>query len=360
MLTNRKGPNEIQNDLFGQRLPQLDIQQTSEGRSQWDKHQARKTAADEARLEKWHRQWAGTCYHANASETAFRHRGWMADRAKVREALVRTQAPANRLERFDHCGAACRVEVATDGSGVRVKASYCGDRWCVPCCTARSVRVVRNVVRLAEGRRLYHTVLTSRPAATDFASCLAHVLESFKRLRDTREWKAAARGGCFTVEVTRGERGDHWHVHIHCLYDGRYLSKFTLRDLWHRASKGSFIVHIGRTKDQEKQVRYVAKYAAKGWARDVLGEPDHTDECMMALRGRRLISTFGSWYNADLEQEPADDREYREVGRLSDIMASAAAGEAWAVGIMTSLGVEVDRVEQIRALPWHPPDSSGT
>lgn len=343
--------HEVPTDLFGSPLTSLVTQRTSEHRPAAQKRADRRHAASEQRLDRFHQAWIATVRPALAVETAFRHRGWIGDRARVRAAMVRTRVPAYRLEKFDQCGAGCNVEASTDGTGVRVRASYCGDRWCVPCCTARSVRIVRNITRLAEGQPLYFETYTCRAVGDGLAECLAHTLASFKRLRASAAYRSAASGGCFTVEITRGRRGDHWHVHVHCLRSGRYISQRCLSDVWKLASRGSFIVDIQRAGDRDKNVKYVASYAAKGWSRSILNDEARCDESMIALRGRRLIATFGDWYDADVDADPVDARVFRHVGRLSDIHASALNGEAWAIGILSALGVQVSGAVRFCRVP---------
>lgn len=328
-------------DLFGGVLTSLDPQRTS-------RHRIASGEVEEVidpdayrRREHQRRRSAVEVHRAEPIETAFRHRGWVADRARVRAALVRTGCPAARLEKFDNCGAACRVEIAQGGGRVRLRASYCGDRWCVPCCKARARRIVGNLTGLAEGQRITFATFTARPAAADLASCLRHVLASFNRLRHAQEWRAAVQGGAFTVEITRGRRGDHWHVHVHCLYAGKWIDQRRLSELWRVASRGSYVVDIRAARHDRRHVEYLASYAAKGWSRDTLNDADHVDESMIALKGRRLIAAFGSWYGVELLDAPPDDTVFTSVGSLTSIVAAAQNGQEWAVGILHALGVRV-------------------
>jgi hypothetical protein len=201
---------------------------------------------------------------------------------------------------------------------------------------------VANLCKLAEGRSLKFATFTARPAGDRLADCLRHVLESFLRLRRSAEWKQEVDGGAFTVEITRGRAGGHWHVHVHCLYAGKFIAQRRLSDLWRVASRGSYIVDVRATRNDHRVVEYVASYAAKGWSREILNDPDHTDESMIALKGRRLIATFGNWYGTELLDEPHDATEYTSVGSLVSITAAARSGDPWAVGLLHALGVRVD------------------
>lgn len=326
-------------DLFGDVSTTLVTQQSSRQPSNNAARAIRHQDAGAARLERWHRGWVAQVKVAEPVEVHYRHRGWMPDRRRVRDALVRARVSTARLDRYDNCGAGCRVEIAADGSRARLKAQYCGDRWCVPCCRARAVRHTANIERLGDGQTLRLCTLTVRPAGQTLVECLNHTLASFERLRATTGWRRAVKGGVACVEITRGSTGRSWHVHIHCVLAGGYLDHGRLRELWRVASRGSYIVDIRLIRDGHVGVAYVAKYASKGWSHDVLHDPAALDEAMAAMRGRRLIKTFGAWYNADVDAEPADTREYVSAGSLASIVAKAAAGDEWAKGVLLMLRV---------------------
>lgn len=329
-------------DLFGDSLPSVHIQQTSVDRHARVKRTTKGQDENHARLERNYRAWASSTRVALPVELAFRHRGWFRDRSKVRACMVRSGATAVRLERFDNCGAGCSVEAAVDGSGVRVKAEYCGDRWCLPCCKARSIRIVRNVCTLRGNNRLSFFTLTSRSASPKLAECITHVQESFRRLRQSKDWKAVVAGGISTIEVTRGAAGDHWHVHVHGLFCGKFMEQSRLSDIWRVASRGSYIVDIRAVRNGDKAIEYVASYAAKGWDRKLLNDQAAADEAMIALKGRRLLTAFGDWFNADIAEEIADNREWKSVGTLAFITQKALIGEDWAVRIMQAIRVRVE------------------
>lgn len=195
-----------------------------------------------------------------------------------------------------------------------------------------------NLSRLANGRPLKFCTFTARPADERLSKCIEAVCEAFGRLRRHKEWVKAVEGGAFTLEVTRGRSGDHWHVHVHCLFAGKFIDQRRLSELWRLASRGSYIVDIRATRNDSRHVEYVASYAAKGWCRDTLTRPDWVDESMIALKGRRLIAAFGSWYGVELLDEPPDEREFVTVGTLVGVMRRAVAGDVFSQRIVIALG----------------------
>jgi hypothetical protein len=164
-----------------------------------------------------------------------------------------------------------------------------------------------------------------------------HLQESINNLRKTVFWKRSVRGGAFFTEITRGKWGTHWHVHAHAIICGEYLDWAGLVEAWRVASGGSFIVDIEAVKDKERGARYVADYSTKGIGRELTRWPDRLDEAIRALKGSRLIGTFGTWWGTDLEEDVEDQVEWATSFVTRDVVRAAVAGEPWAVGVMLRL-----------------------
>jgi len=276
---------------------------------------------------------------AAAVETAFRHRGWRADRSRVLAAMIRSGVPHSRVERFRDCGANCSVEISTDGSAVRLRGRYCYDRFCVPCCNARALKVLNNLKAWTENRRPLFITLTLQRTNGRCKSILNHLLRSFSKLREHAAWKEGIDAGAYVVEMTRGAGKDHWHVHLHVIALGRGINKRLLSDCWRKASGGSYIVNISRVNSDAECVSYVAKYATKGWNRDCLADEKWIVELLSALRGRRLLGTFGGWRGRSIEQEPRSIEGWRSLGSLVEIVERARRNDPHALGILRALHV---------------------
>jgi hypothetical protein len=160
----------------------------------------------------------------------------------------------------------------------------------------------------------------------------------------------AVTGGVAVVEIKKGSNSGRWHVHLHVLAHSSYLDARRLSEAWQRATGDSFIVDVSRVKSDTKGIGYVAKYAGKGWTAEVVRDHDALVECVVALRGRRLLLTFGSMAKLDVDGEHSDPGDWSRVGRLDHILTAAERGEVWAVGVMRSIG-RADLVESSRLDP---------
>jgi len=280
---------------------------------------------------------------AHVVETAFRHRGWMPDRTRVRKAMAQAGIPVARLERFDACGSDCVVEVAEDGSGYRLRANYCHDRWCVPCNRARARELTGELLRMIDGKPVAFTTLTQRDYGETLPVLLKRINESFAGLRRTKLWTEKVTGGAACIQITRGKRKDHWHVHVHILHDGGAFDWNDLSTEWENQTGNSWVVDSQDVQDVAERAAYVARYASKGCDRDVVLDPDALIEAIVALRGRRMLSTFGSWRKLGDEGQDEDQRAFRRLGRFVEIVHAARSNEAWAIGVLTALKVRLDR-----------------
>jgi hypothetical protein len=296
---------------------------------------------------------------ASDIETAFRHGSWEEDRERVMQSLAAANMPTNRQEKFRHCGSQCVVEYSREAGKYRVRANYCGDRFCLPCSTSRSKKVKEELVALCKGQTVRFATFTLRASEDSLQTVLDHLLASFKRLRRQKIWLKSVRAGTAVVEITRGKNGTHWHVHLHALLIGTWLDQRALSAGWELASNGSTIVDIRVVRDAEIGVGYVAKYAGKGWSSQVLSNPEWLLECVISLRGRRLLIDFGDWYARDEQLCKVRHFDWKRVGRLDLIYADAIAKKPWATLLLGALGFAVGSVKGRPVFVGSPPSWSG-
>lgn len=270
---------------------------------------------------------------ASGREVAFRHSGWQLERARVRAALERLEVPVSRRERFENCGGDCVVEWSPSRKKFRLRANYCGDRFCVPCCRARAVKLQSLLAELLGRETPLFITLTLRNSDTPLPKLVSKLLASFRRLRQTELWKQHVRGGVAVMEIKKGAGGFGWHPHLHIIALGGYMPQALLSDAWRKSSGGSFVVDVQRARRQDDATSYACKYASKGWTAEVARDPDALDECITALRGRRLLTFFGDWHGRDVDDHDAEPIDWRRVGRLDNVLDAAERGERWAVGI---------------------------
>ena len=112
------------------------------------------------------------------------------------------------------------------------------------------------------------------------------IRKNFSRFRS--RFKQIA-GGFYVVQATN--RGAGWHLHLHILYDGRYIPKDDISKAWAEITAGSFIVDIMRVDNPRVAVRYLLS--------DFLQSPRIRPEDQEAFngvfRGSRIVQPFGKY-----------------------------------------------------------------
>lgn len=274
-----------------------------------------------------------------AVENSFRHSGWQLERERVKRAMLATMPKPSRFERFENCGSDCVVEYSPSRKQHRVKANYCGDRFCVPCCRARALKFQKKLASLLGDETPLFITLTLRNSREQLSKLIDHLLASFRRLRQSAVWKSRVRAGVGVIEIKRGKGGFGWHPHLHIIALGSYLPQGELSDAWRKSSGGSFIVDVQRARKTPDAAHYVTKYVSKGWTAEVARDHDSLVECIVAMRGRRLLVTFGDWYGLDPDSDDPVATDWKRVGTLDYIHAAFLRGEQWAAGVYRSLGV---------------------
>lgn len=231
----------------------------------------------------------------------FRHSGWSRSRALVRASLVRVRVSDRRIDRFDRCGSDAWVLEARDTPGLYAVASnHCRDRFCQPCAAERANRIARNLREALGQHPLRFVTLTLRTAGEPLAESLDRLYRSFGRLRRTKLWRTTVDGGAACLEIKWQVESQRWHPHLHLLVTGKYLPQKALSAAWLRASGDSYIVDVRLVRNADSVSSYVAKYATKPLNSSFIAIPNRLDEAVLALRGRRMVLTFGAWSRLNL------------------------------------------------------------
>lgn len=206
---------------------------------------------------------------------------------------------------------------------------------------ARAKVFAKKLIGLMHGQRCSFTTTTLRDDGKSLIERERRLSESFSKLMRQKFFKDNATGGACCLQITRGRHKDHWHIHLHILHVGKPFKTAELSSAWKAITGDSYIVHSRWVADATEDASYVARYATKGCEHDVLEDFEALLEAVVSLRGKRMLRTFGEWWGRGLDDECDDQTEWRRVGRLDHIASRARAGEAWAIGVFTSLGVKV-------------------
>jgi hypothetical protein len=241
-------------------------------------------------------------------EAAWRHSGWRHQRLKVWESLNRLHLPNHRLLKYANCGANCYVEIRNKHSpnpaqdcDARLRADTCHDRFCVPCGQARAYAISTALAARMAPLSTRFLTLTLRCNQRPLAERLTRLYTCFALLRRREFWQNHVTGGAAFCEVKLGATPGNWHVHLHCIITGDYVTQSKLADEWLAVTGDSYVVDIRAVPDSAARAAYVCKYVSKPCSKDVYDNPDALDEMVTALRGRRLCLTFGVWRGTPLK-----------------------------------------------------------
>jgi hypothetical protein len=136
-------------------------------------------------------------------------------------------------------------------------------------------------------------------------------------------WKSHVAGGMMFIEV-KLSKANLWHVHAHIICEGKYVPQHELSSEWLAVTGDSPIVDVREIKNPEAAASYVAKYGSKGFDAGLLNEPRRLAECMKALKGSRLCTTFGAWRGEKLTSMDSDDdgQGWQDLGTPSQFCRS--------------------------------------
>lgn len=291
--------------------------------------------ASEAVCELTRSDWTGEPLATLSS--IFRHSGWAPVRKRVYASLQRTMQPLNRILAFESCGMVIRVlQDKADDRHYKLVGNYCHDRWCTPCATERARTIAHNVLQLAGNDRLRFMTLTLKANPLPLVQRVADLRAFFLRLRRTSLWKRTVKAGIACLEVKRYKTVEGWHCHYHVLFQGRYIERIELARAWKRITGDSDIVDIRLAHDRKNVARYVTKYVAKPLDMTCSRDDGLLDEAVQALKGVRLMDSFGAWRGKPLTKTD-DNAEWTDVGTLDGLLYAAYRGNVWAMRLIRDL-----------------------
>lgn len=286
----------------------------------------------------------------------FRHSGWQSDRKLIHNALLRTKQTVSRIRNYAGCGSFTSImQDPEDPRRVRVCGSNCHDRFCRPCARLRAQCIANCLYDVVETRKCRFLTLTQKHSSRTLKPELDRLYASFARLRRTQFWQDHVTGGAVFCEVKYSERSESWHPHLHILITGRYMPQPLLKKHWYRITGDSTVVDIRAVPDRLAVVRYVTKYVSKGLGQTYTNRPELLDECICAMVGRRLCSTFGAWRGLQLTKgEQAEG--WVNIGSFEEVLYKAIDGDQASRLILDALGV--DRTELFALDDRAPPTQS--
>lgn len=231
---------------------------------------------------------------------SFYHSGWQPKRSRIFDALERTGQPEHRCRAFADCCRHGRPEwkgqVESEATEWRIVTDRCHDRLCEICAASKAFDIRLALYdQLGQASHKFITLTLKARPQEPLTKTIDRLFDSFKQLRRLKLWDDAVRGGCAFLEVTRGQQNKHWHAHLHVIADATFISKAELSNAWRAVTQDSYIVDI-QVAGGKTSAGYVTKYVTKAMPASLLTEATALDEFIMAIKGRRLCTTFGDWY----------------------------------------------------------------
>jgi hypothetical protein len=189
----------------------------------------------------------------------------------------------------------------------------CGLRLC-PFCERRASGHVRRRLAYLLGlfknpvRMLTLTIRNRREG--ELESMIRDLPRFFERMRKSPIWRRCVAGAVAVFECTASEeRG--WHLHIHVAWDGKFMPWEEVLEAWVKATggQGQRVDLRGSRWPKERAVRYLSKYASKGFR--VVDLPEGmVQEFVRSWWGFRTLRTYGTMFGKKPPKEVHDCLEY--------------------------------------------------
>lgn len=258
---------------------------------------------------------------------ARRHHDWHKLRQFTYYALIAAQTPLVKLGQFVGCGAnAWLMRNRVVPSCMKLVVDTCKFRLCRPCAATRAALIRDNLTTHCKDRDLRFLTLTLKSADEPLRLTVARLHKHFRVLRRRILWRDRVTGGAGFVEVTRNQATQLWHVHLHCIVEGKYIPRSSLAAEWLAVTGDSYIIDIRRPASLITLANYVTKYVTKPFAPGPTTTMQDLILAAQALEGSKLASTFGTWRRAAiLTSKP--DPEWEVVEHTNMLVGSTRLTE---------------------------------
>lgn len=268
---------------------------------------------------------------------SFRHRMYAWHRKRVVQSFERLMVHESRMFAYLGCGTGAWImQSQTDPERFALRAECCHDRWCPACAKSRAMVLRCNLEPLIKGKVVRFITLTLKHDDAFLTDKLDRLHECFQALRKLQLWKNSVVGGVAFIEVKHNSESRAWHPHIHVLCVGTYLRQDLLKAAWLAVTGDSSIVDIRLVKDETTVARYVTKYLTKPGDNSLYRDDWALDEAIRALKGRRLVTTFGTWRGHALLKNASMD-DWTPVMPWPDLLRRCRDHDPVAIAIYTSV-----------------------
>lgn len=250
-----------------------------------------------------------------------------------------------RADRMAECSSRIIYNYCVECGSMHIaRTNLCRDRLCPVCswrlALQRSGEMMSALSHIAaDGRKLSAAMITltiKNVSAEGLSEAISAILAAWSRLRKRNAWTKWVDGYARSIEITKGKRGYHPHMHIFIIWREGYqknISQRELCDLWRAALRADYtpICDIRSAydsgsaadpyADEWNRVMSAAieatKYALSGKVTHGISDPNELAALALAVRGRRLLAYGGIIADARAALNFSDDDTAADVGEMT-------------------------------------------
>jgi len=263
------------------------------------------------------------------------------------EKVIREIGQENRAKRMGICGNTINVLTKQEEGYESVlfrPELRCKDRVCPVCNSYRASVLARKVEKLGQEMINPHmlTITANSHNRFDLKVAFKDFKDSMKKLKRDKSWfKKYIKGGIDHIEVVFNKKTG-WHVHSHMIVDLKIL-----RNVYNTVNvDGGYDVDIVKKELEvvlervglgvisdirpvtEGYGKEISKYCTK-FALDI--EDERLKEVIINLKGKRMVSKFGSCYGVGEPEEDEgestldeltekEEKEYESLGTIEEVV----------------------------------------
>lgn len=303
------------------------------------------TPNEKAARKRAEKQQKDNTYYVDAppitgEEEDFRHAHWKDKRRRVLTALQSSGTGRTSVDAFMNCGSECVVQYSEEEKRYKLSANLCHSRHCEPCMKAKANLFAANLQKKiadSPGKQFRFITLTLKHTDQPLKEQLDRLTACFRKLRQAKDWKDTQEGGCAIIEVKYSQDTGEWHPHLHIIAEGFFLHHRDLSATWLAITGDSFRVDIRVINSARDAAFYVAKYTSKGTNTEVWYTPHIAVEWICSMKGRRTMTTYGTWRGLKLLEKLPDTGTYKNVATLNEVVRAANRNEKWAIDCLDCL-----------------------
>jgi hypothetical protein len=193
----------------------------------------------------------------------------------------------------------------------------CSVRICPHDSRRRSLILAARIEKFTVGKTgLRYAVLAERNTE-NLREGIVSLWGAWTRLRRSVRWKRKVKGCVVALEVTRNREEGTWHPHLNVLMEGEYFPFEELNHAWIEATEGRGQTSYIRAADAgtaRELIKYVTKIA------DLFGDAQALDEFLTAVSRKRLVRTYGTFYDLPVDDEDNPQRACPDCGEHDGIV----------------------------------------